>query len=70
MVNARDFYDPSIQQAEFVAARVANLSEDDVITNGGKKIAQWTFTLDAQAQLKTLERLVKEKSLGKFSNSL
>lgn len=65
MANAKDFFDPSIMHARFVGDRVASLNEKDLIAHGATKIAQWEFTLDANAQLKTLERHVREEALGK-----
>ena len=64
--NAHDFYDPAIAQARFVAEQVTRgVNEDTLISHGAKKFANWEFKLDAEATLKTLERIVKEESLGK-----
>lgn len=67
--SARDFFDPAIQHAQFVGGQVASLTEKDVVANGGKKIGGWRAEIDEVAQLKNLERLVREDSLGKVFGS-
>lgn len=64
--SSRDLYDPAIMTAQFVGDRVSSMSEKEVVAFGGKKIAQIRFELDDVAQLKALERLVKDDSLGKI----
>jgi hypothetical protein len=65
MANARDLFDPAIQQAQFVGDRVAGLTAADVVAQGGELVAQWEFRMDSNAQLTALERHVKTDSLGK-----
>lgn len=63
--SAHDFFDPAIEQARFVGRQVATLKEADVLGNGGKRIGGWRMELDGEAQLKNLERMVRDESLGK-----
>lgn len=63
--NASDFFDPAIQQAKFVAAQVGSLSEEELIAHGATKFAAWEINMDANAVLKSLERIVREDSIGK-----
>lgn len=65
MANARDFFDPAIQQAQFIGERVRQLTADDVVAQGGELVAQWEIRMNPLAQLASIERLVKEDSLGK-----
>lgn len=65
MANANDFFDPAIQQAQFVAKQVTSLSEESLIANGATKFAGWQISMDANAVLKSLERLVRTEALGK-----
>ena len=58
-VKANDFFDPAIQQAEFIGRRMGGgVSEADILGNGGEKVARVRYTLAPEAVLATLERFV------------
>lgn len=61
-----DFFDPAIQQAQFTGQRVAQLTGDEVIANGGQLLARFEFSMNDTAQLAALQRIVREDSLGKI----
>ena len=67
MAKARgiDFFDPSIQQAQFAGKRVASLTAKDVLGNGGQLLARFEFSMNDTAQLAALQRIVRAESLGK-----
>lgn len=62
---ASNFFDPAIHEAKVVAGQVSQLSEETLTANGAQKFAGWEITMDANAVLKSLERIVREESLGK-----
>ena len=66
MANSKDFFDPAIQQAQFLGDRVSNLTEKELLSHGAKIVGDWEIKLDPTAQLAALERFVKEKSLTKI----
>lgn len=63
--SASHFFDPAVTQAKIVASQVTQLSEESLLANGAEKFATWEITMDANAVLKSLERIVREESLGK-----
>ena len=67
MAKARgtDFFAPEIMHAEFAGNRVANLNEREIVANGGELFARIEYTLNADAQLAGLQRIVKDTALGK-----
>jgi hypothetical protein len=62
---AHHFFDPSIQQARFVGQQIASLTEEQVVANGGERFARIRYTLDPEATLKSLERFVNDKAIGR-----
>lgn len=64
-VTATDFFDPQIQLAKQAARQAQNLTADDLIAHGAELVAHWEYDLNPEAQLHTLERLVREPALKK-----
>lgn len=62
---ASDFFDPALMKAQFAANRIAGVDGDELVANGATLFARLEFTLNDQAQLAGLQRMVKDTSLGK-----